>query len=232
MSDKAQDNSARHIGLIMDGNRRWAKAKNLPTRKGHQKGVERLREIIEAAVKVKLDYLSVYGFSVNNWRRSDKEVATLMNLLRDYIQDDLERLHDNHVRLRFLGSRNGIDEDILDMIDEASQLTQSNQGLTLAIAFNYGGRDEIIRAVNHLLKQGVREITIESIDSALDSASLPPIDLLIRTGGEQRLSDFMLWQNAYAEFLFLDMFWPDFNQKAFFEALDIYRARQRRFGCG
>ena len=215
-----------HVALIMDGNRRWAQARGLSRKSGHQAGIDALREIIRTASNIGIKHLSVYGFSLDNWHRSQDEVNDLMLMVRNYIKSDLDELHQHKVRLTFLGKREGVDEDILNLIDHARHLTRHNEGMVLTIAFNYGARDEIAR-VAQALAQAREEITLERLDAAL----APAVDLLIRTGGEQRLSDFLLWQNAYAEFIFVDSFWPDFSPALFLETLDTYQSRRRRFGA-
>ncbi len=226
----------RHVAMIMDGNRRWAQARGLPSGQGHERGVSALREIVRAANKIPIEFLTFYGFSTNNWRRSDDEVQNLMKLLRSYLRSDLAELHENNVRLRILGRRANLEADILALVDEAEALTKGNQGMSLAIAFNYGARDEIARAAQKIARAARGQldpdaITMDTIAAALDTHDMPPVDLVIRTGGEQRLSDFLLWQSAYAELVFTETFWPDFTPQLFMQALDDYLERSRRFGA-
>jgi len=213
--------------MIMDGNRRWAKRHGLATEQGHEQGVQALREIVRYAVHTPLARLSVYGFSLDNWQRSAHEVDALMRLVRMYIRGDLAELHQHQIRLQFLGRRDNMDADLLGLIDEAEHLTQANQAMVLAIAFNYGGRDEIVRAHQQVLARA-QTLNLENIDKALAN---PAVDLLIRTGGEQRLSDFLLWQSAYAELVFVKQLWPDFTPAHFAEAIEEYIHRDRRFGA-
>ena len=229
MAGGARHSLPDHVALIMDGNRRWAEAHGFSSKEGHARGVVALREIVRYANGISLKYLTLYGFSVNNWQRSEAEVEALMQLLRLYIRGDLAELHQSDIRVRFLGSREGIAADIVDLIDEAEALTADNRRMVLSIAFNYGSRDEIARALRRLVDRGA-PISIAHIEEALDSHPLPPVDVLIRTGGEQRLSDFLLWQSAYAELIFVDAFWPDFTPDRFREALAEYAVRDRRFG--
>ncbi len=226
-----------HLAIIMDGNRRWARRRELSSEQGHAQGVDALREIVRTADKIPLAFLTLYGFSTNNWCRSDEEVQGLMKLLRAYLRSDLVELHEHNIRLRVLGRRDDLEADILGLIDEAEILTKDNQGMTLAIAFNYGAQDEIARAAQKIARAVLEHrLDPENIDVAvvaaqLDTRDMPPVDLLIRTGGEQRLSDFLLWQSAYAEFIFTETFWPDFTPELLLKALDDYRLRDRRFGA-
>lgn len=220
-----------HVALIMDGNRRWAQAKNLPIKTGHEKGVEVLREIVRASSNMGLNYLSVYGFSMDNWKREPNEVDDLMNMMRNFLQKDVAELHKNKVRVNILGNRKNVEKDILQSMDAAKNLTKNNQGLTLSIAFNYGARDEISRITQKITAEG-KKIDLAEIDEALEAELSLKVDLLIRTGGEQRLSDFLLWQSAYAELIFIDDFWPDFTPELFKKCLDDYKTRSRRFGGG
>ena len=236
MDEEKQKGLPRHLAIIMDGNRRWARKRGLSSEQGHARGVDALREIVRAARKIPIEFLTLYGFSTNNWQRSDDEVQGLMTLLRTYLRSDLVELHENNIRLRVLGRREGLEADILSLIDEAETLTKDNQGMTLAIAFNYGARDEIARAaqkIAHAACAGQLDpdsIDIDVIAARLDTRDMPPVDLLVRTGGEHRLSDFLLWQSAYAEFIFTETFWPDFSPEFLSKALDDYRERDRRFG--
>lgn len=225
-----EEKTPNHVALIMDGNRRWAQANNLSVKTGHQKGVDVLREIVRASSDLGLNYLSVYGFSMNNWKRESSEVDDLMNMMREFLRRDLKELHKNKVRINFLGNRENIAKDILQLIDAAVKLTKNNLGLTFSVAFNYGARDEIARMAQKIARLN-EAIIPAAIDKALKDQSSIEVDLLIRTGGEQRLSDFLLWQSAYAELMFIEDFWPDFTPELFSKCLNDYQSRSRRFGA-
>lgn len=220
----------------MDGNGRWAKLRGRPRTFGHTEGVEALRRTVEAAGEIGLAYLTVFGFSTENWRRPAEEISALFDLLRLYVARDLDRLANEGVRVRVIGERQGLKPDILQIIAEAEARTAHNTQFNLTIAFNYGGQDEIVRATRKLaLAVKAGEISADDIspvrfEQALDTVDLPPPDLLIRTSGEHRLSNFMLWQAAYAELVFLDVLWPDFDKAALTHAIEEYRRRERRFG--
>ena len=219
---------ARHVAIIMDGNGRWAKKRHLPRAMGHQRGVEAVREVVRAARDMGLEALTLYAFSTENWRRSEEEVSTLMGLLRRYIVADLDEFVANNVRLRIIGDYRSLAGDIVELLDDALAKTAHNDGTTLAVALNYGSRDEIARAAARAAAKGA--ITPESIEAELDTAGMPPLDLLIRTSGEVRLSNFLLWQAAYAELLFTDTLWPDFTPDHLREALAEFETRERRYG--
>jgi len=226
----------RHVAIIMDGNGRWAKARGLPRAMGHKEGVEALRRAVEASRDLGIGHLSVYAFSTENWNRPQAEIDALFDLLRLFVKRDLARLHKDGVRIRIIGSREGLNADILELIDEAVELTKGNTGLTLNIAFNYGGRGEIVAAVKDIAR-AVQEgrLKPEQIDEAMISrmiwtAESPDPDLVIRTSGELRLSNFLLWSGAYAELMFMDLWWPDFNRESMEKAIDAFRRRDRRFG--
>ena len=226
----------RHIAIIMDGNGRWAKTRGLPVLEGHRRGVEAIRETIRTAGEWGIPYLTIYSFSSENWNRPESEVAGLMALFKRFLRQDLAELHNHNVKLRMIGERIGLEPEILSLIEEAERLTASNTGLHLTVAFNYGARNEILRAMRRVA-QSVREgqkaaadITEEDITAALDTAGLPDPDLVIRTSGERRLSNFLLWQIAYAEFVFPQVYWPDFTRAEFAKALQEYFKRDRRFG--
>ncbi len=226
----------RHIAIIMDGNGRWAKQRNRPRTFGHSEGVEALRRTVEAAGEIGVSHLTVFGFSTENWRRPAEEVNALFDLLRLYVARDLDRLVREGVRVRVIGERAGLQRDIAEIIADAESRTQRNDRLNLTIAFNYGGRDEIARAARRAARDVAAgklqpdEITAERFEAYLDTAELPAPDLLIRTSGETRLSNFMLWQAAYAELVFLDVLWPDFDRASLEQAIEIYNKRERRFG--
>ncbi len=225
-----------HVGVIMDGNGRWAARRGLPRIDGHRRGLEALRETVRAAIEFGLDYLTVYSFSMENWNRPVQEVADLMGLLKRFIQNDLNELHKSGVKVKVIGARDNLKADILALLDDAEDRTKANSRLTLIVAFNYGSRQEIAAAAR-ALAEGVAAglIKASEIDETLfarhlDTAGIPDPDLIIRTSGEQRLSNFLMWQAAYSEFVFLPMHWPDFDRQAFSAALAEFSARERRFG--
>ena len=219
---------ARHVAIIMDGNGRWAKARHLPRAMGHRKGVEAVREVVRAARTMGLEALTLYAFSTENWRRPADEISALMGLLKHFIVSDLDEFADNNVRLRIIGDYTRLPADVVTLIDDALARTAANTGTTLVVALNYGSQDEIARAAARAATKGV--ITPEAIEAELDTAGLPPLDLLIRTSGEVRLSNFLLWQAAYAELWFTDVLWPDFTPAHLQEALAAFAARERRYG--
>jgi len=225
-----------HVGIIMDGNGRWAKARGLPRLEGHRRGVEAARQAVRSAIDLGLRYLTIYSFSSENWSRPPEEVSDLMGLLKRFIRDDLADLHRNNVRVKVIGARDNLAADVAGLLVEAEKLTQDNTGLTLVVAFNYGARQEIAEAARRLVSDALAgKIALSLIDEAalsarLDTAGIPDPDLVIRTSGEQRLSNFLLWQAAYAELVFLPIHWPDFDRQAFELALAQYAARERRFG--
>lgn len=226
----------RHIAIIMDGNGRWASRRGLPRVEGHRKGVERVKECVRAAAEFGIKYLTLFSFSSENWNRPQSEVDALMDLVKRFVRRELAELHENNVRLRMIGTMRGIDPEIVGMIEEARTLTQHNSGLQLTIAFNYGARDEIARAAQNLardvLEGGIdpSEITPDIFAEYLDTKDLPDPDILIRTSGELRLSNFLLWQSAYAELMFVDEYWPDFTKEILGTIIADYRGRERRFG--
>lgn len=226
----------RHAAIIMDGNGRWAKKKHLPRAMGHRAGVEAVRKTVRAARDFGLEALTLYAFSSENWKRPEEEVSDLMGLLRHYIRNDIDEFVSNNIRLHVIGDYRVLAPDIVAMIDDVLQRTAKNDGTILAVALNYGGQDEIVRAMRTIaasIADGAvtaDAIAAEHITAALDTASLPPLDLMIRTSGERRLSNFLLWQSAYAELYFTDTLWPDFSGEHLREALEDFRQRDRRFG--
>lgn len=226
----------RHVAIIMDGNGRWAAERGLPRVMGHRKGVEAVRRTVKAAIELNISYLTIYSFSSENWLRPAEEVSELMSLMKRFIRQDLAELHQNNVRIKILGERQNVDPELLALIDEACELTALNTALTLVIAFNYGSRAEIALAARRLAEQVASgEIDPSAINdvtfaAALDTAGIPDPDLLIRTSGEIRISNFLLWQLAYTEFVFLDAYWPDFSRELLEQAIVQYRSRDRRFG--
>ena len=225
-----------HVAIIMDGNGRWAKARGLPRSEGHRKGVEAVRRAVRAAGELGVKTLTLFSFSSENWARPREEVSELMGLLKRFIRKDLAELHREKVRVSIIGARDNVPDDILPLLEEAEHLTRNNTATRLVIAFNYGSRDEIVRAARHLAERAVRgeiapgDIDQTAIAGALDTADWSDPDLIIRTSGEQRLSNFLMWQAAYSEFVFLDCLWPDFDAGEMARAIDIYHARERRYG--
>ncbi|WSG97326.1 isoprenyl transferase [Rhizobium johnstonii] len=225
-----------HVAIIMDGNGRWAKQRGLPRTMGHRKGVEAVRETVRAAGAAGIKYLTLFAFSSENWRRPEAEVSDLLGLLKAFIRRDLAELHRQNVRIKVIGDRHSLRSDILGLLLEAEETTKDNTSLTLVIAFNYGSRDEIARAVVSLAgdveagRLRAQDITPALINARLDTAGIPDPDLIIRTSGEERLSNFLLWQAAYSEFIFLPEYWPDFSPEIFRSALETFASRDRRFG--
>ncbi|WP_411290828.1 polyprenyl diphosphate synthase [Sphingorhabdus sp.] len=218
----------RHVAIIMDGNGRWAKKRLLPRAMGHKRGVETVRNIVKAAGELGLETLSLYAFSSENWKRPEEEINDLMGLMRDFIKSDLDEFAANDVRLRIIGDYKALAPDIVEMLEESIARTSKNSRTTLAVALNYGSQDEMVRAARAAATQG--EISVSSIEANLDTFGLPPLDLVIRTSGEQRLSNFMLWQAAYAEFWFTETLWPDFSKDELAAALNEFARRERRYG--
>jgi undecaprenyl diphosphate synthase len=233
---KAPAKVPRHIAIIMDGNGRWAAQRKLPRSMGHRSGVEAVRRTVRAATELGVQHLTLFSFSSENWTRPAEEVNDLMGLIKRFIRGDLAELHQNGVRISVIGARTGIDPDLLALIDEAVDLTSDNTSLNLIIAFNYGARAEITEAARRLavrVKRGEiqpEDITPELLGQALDTSTIPDPELLIRTSGEVRLSNFLLWQCAYTEFVFLPVLWPDFGREHLETAIDEFAQRERRFG--
>lgn len=226
----------RHVAIIMDGNGRWAAARGLPRAEGHRRGVEALRRTVRAAGELGVRYLTIFSFSAENWSRPAAEISELMGLLRRFIRHDLAELHGNNVRVRVIGERESLDPEIRKLITEAEELTKANNGLTLVIAFNYGSRQEIARAAQRMAAEAVAgqlqasDVSAEKLASFLDAPDVPDPDLIIRTSGEQRLSNFLLWQAAYSELVFLPIYWPEFDRAALENAILEFHRRERRFG--
>jgi len=226
----------RHVAIIMDGNGRWAKARGLPRAAGHRQGAEAARKVLHAAGEAGVECLTLYAFSSENWRRPETEISDLMGLLRLYIARELDSLHREGVRVKVLGDHRAFSPETARMVDAAVARTAANRRMTLAVALNYGARGEMVNAVRSLAERAAsgallaENIDEALIDASLDTADLPPLDLLIRTSGERRLSNFLLWQAAYAELLFVDTLWPDFDGAALRAALDDFAARERRYG--
>ncbi len=230
------DDMPEHVAIIMDGNGRWAAERELSRSEGHRHGVESVRNVVRAAIELGLRHLTLFSFSSENWSRPPSEIRDLMSLLRRFIRTDLADLHKHGVKIRVIGKRSGIEGDIIRLIEDAVALTENNTGLQLTVAFNYGSRDEIARAAKRIAEQVKRgnldseNICPDLFDEYLDTSGLPDPDLLIRTSGEQRLSNFLLWQCAYTEFVFVDTYWPDFGRSHLEEAISTFRSRERRFG--
>ena len=226
----------RHVAIIMDGNGRWAAERGLPRVVGHRKGVEAVRRTVQAAIELKIPYLTIYSFSTENWSRPADEIGELMGLMKRFIRQDLAELHQNNVRILVIGERTNVEPELLALIDEAQELTAINTALTLVIAFNYGARAEIAAAARRMAEMvaagtlAPEAITQDTLGACLGTAGIPDPDLLIRTSGEVRISNFLLWQLAYTEFVFLDAYWPDFGYELLVQAIGEYRARDRRFG--
>ena len=236
--DRAGSDAAvpRHVAIIMDGNGRWAKARGLPRSAGHRAGAEAARKALRAAGEAGVECLTLYAFSSENWRRPAAEISDLTGLLRFYVQRELESLHKEWIRLTILGDHTAFEADVAALVDRAVARTAANDKMTLAIALNYGARNELVQAMRRLADQvaagtlAAADIDEQKIEAALDTHDLPPLDLLIRTSGEQRLSNFLLWQAAYAELLFVDTLWPDFDGDTMRAALAEYARRERRYG--
>jgi len=226
----------RHVAIIMDGNGRWAERRRLPRAAGHKEGAEAVRRTLRAAADHGVEVVTLYAFSSENWKRSEQEIADLKGLMGYYLERELETLHREGVRLKIIGDYRAFGDDLVKRLDRALALTEANTGSTLVVALNYGSRGEIAaaaRALAHRAASGdidPERIDERALEAQLQTRDLPPLDLLIRTSGEVRLSNFMLWQAAYAELLFLDTLWPDFDEGDFAEALNCYAARERRFG--
>ncbi len=226
----------RHVAIIMDGNGRWAQGKGLIRTAGHKAGVKTLKNILKAAIDLRIEALTVYAFSTENWKRPRPEVEFLMKLFSEYLIKELEEMNDYNVRIRFIGRMEGMPEGLQRQMREAEALMKDNTGIRFNVAANYGGQDELIRAAQSLARKAAageiapEDIDAEAIDQQLDTAGDPPVDLVIRTSGDQRLSNFLLWQSAYAEFYFTDVNWPDFTPACFVDALVDFAGRDRRFG--
>jgi undecaprenyl diphosphate synthase len=225
-----------HVAIIMDGNGRWASARGLPRFEGHRRGVESVRRTVKASIELGVKYLTIFSFSAENWSRPAAEIMELMGLLKRFIRNDLATLHKQNVRIKIIGERDNLSKDICALLQEAETVTVLNTGLTLIVAFNYGGRQEILRAAQAMAKAVENQqlastaITTDIFASFLDTGGFPEPDLLIRTSGEQRISNFLLWQCAYSEFVFLPVLWPDFDKGHLEQAITQFNNRERRFG--
>ena len=236
MAQVDNNNLPNHIAIIMDGNRRWARSKNLDVKFGHKEGAKTLEKIVRYANSIGIKYITVYAFSTENWKRSTEEVSTLMGILRTYLKDCVKKSMKNNVRCRVIGRKDELSQDIIDSINNLEEKTKNNTGLNFTIAINYGGRDEITRAVRKIagkVSEGSlkpEDIDEDTISNNLDTWELPDPDLLIRTSGEQRLSNYLCWQLAYTEFYFTDIYWPDFDREELIKAFEKYNKTERRFG--
>ena len=230
--DIVKSTNLQHIAIIMDGNRRWAKERNLPSAKKKKKGVDALKAAVKACHKFGVKYLTVYAFSTENWNRKPEEVAFLMELLANTIKNELQELHENGVVINFIGDLTKLNSKLQKILYDAMDYTKDNTGVRLQIAFNYGSRDEIVNAVRHIIEKGVKseDITEDLISKELYTKNIPDPDLLIRTGGEMRVSNYLLWQIAYSEFIVMQEFWPEFDEELLSKAIFEFGHRQRRYG--
>lgn len=232
-----QENLPKHIAIIMDGNRRWAKSKGMPVSFGHKEGAKTLEKIVRYANKIGIKHITVYAFSTENWKRTTEEVTALMNLFQSYLDDYSKRADSENIKVKIIGNRQGLSEKMQKSIDKCMDRTKDNTGIVFNIALNYGGRDEITQAVKKIAQKvankeiEIEEITEQMISNNLYTVNQPDPDLLIRTSGEIRLSNFLPWQLAYTEFLFIDKNWPDFNEKDLDDAIKMYQKRNRKFGA-
>ncbi|AMJ41157.1 isoprenyl transferase [Anaerotignum propionicum] len=226
----------KHIAIIMDGNGRWAAKRALPRKAGHKAGAEAFERLITDAKDLGIQHITVYAFSTENWKRSDEEVNAIMDLMRHYLKNSFQRFLKDNVRMHIIGDISRLDKDIQEQIQEVEEKSREKDGMTVHIALNYGGRDELLRSVQKITEKALNgqislpDITEETIEENLDTAGIPDPELLIRTSGEERISNFLLWQIAYSEFYFSDVLWPDFNKKDLLEAIYYYQNRERRFG--
>lgn len=231
-----ENNVPRHVAIIMDGNGRWAKRRGMPRSMGHRAGADVLKEIVIAADEIGISALTVYGFSTENWKRPEQEVSLLMALIKEYLQKNVQYMHEHNVHIRFIGHIQGLSDELQTIISDSELLTKNNTGLTLQLAINYGGRDEIVRTVQELTQSvldgqlAVQDITEQYISDHLYTQEFSDVDLLIRPSKDYRISNFLLWQLAYAEFWFTDLHWPDFTKETLLEAVAAYQKRERRFG--
>ena len=223
-------NNLKHIAIIMDGNRRWAKEKNLPSAVGHKKGVDALKATMRACDDFGIKYLTVYAFSTENWNRKPEEVNFLMDLLGQTLKNELKEMHENNVVISFIGDTTKLSDNLQKILANAVETTKNNTGVNLQIAFNYGSRAEIVKAVQAIVDSGAKEVTEELISKALYTADIPDPDLLIRTGGEMRVSNYLLWQISYSEFIVIPEFWPDFDKEKLADCVREFNRRNRRYG--
>ena len=225
-----EKNDLKHIAIIMDGNRRWAKERNLPSAVGHKKGVDALKAVMRACDDFGIKYLTVYAFSTENWKRKPEEVNFLMDLLGQTLKNELQEMHENNVVISFIGDTTKLSKKLQEILANAVETTKNNTGVNLQIAFNYGSRDEIVKAVQDIVNSGEKEITEEVITKHLYTSNIPDPDLLIRTGGEMRVSNYLLWQIAYSEFIVVPDYWPEFNKTKLASCIEEFDTRNRRYG--
>lgn len=230
IKELVEKNNLKHIAIIMDGNRRWAKERNLPSAVGHKKGVDALKAAMRACDDFGVKYLTVYAFSTENWNRKPEEVSFLMDLLGQTLKNELKEMHENNVVISFIGDITQLSKNLQKILANAVETTKNNTGVNLQIAFNYGSRAEIVKAVNEIVESGQKDITEEIFAKHLYTANIPDPDLLIRTGGEMRVSNYLLWQIAYSEFIVLEKFWPEFDKTTLAECIQEFNRRNRRFG--
>lgn len=230
IQELVKNNELKHIAIIMDGNRRWAKERNLPSAVGHKKGVDALKAAMRACDDFGIKYLTVYAFSTENWNRKPEEVNFLMDLLGQTLKNELKEMHENNVVISFIGDTTQLSKKLQEILSNAVETTKNNTGVNLQIAFNYGARAEIVKAVNEIIESGAKEITEETISKHLYTSEIPDPDLLIRTGGEMRVSNYLLWQIAYSEFIVLEKFWPEFDKNTLADCIKEFNRRNRRFG--
>ena len=230
IKELVQQNNLQHIAIIMDGNRRWAKERNLPSAVGHKKGVDALKAAMRACDDFGIKYLTVYAFSTENWNRKPEEVNFLMDLLGQTLKNELKEMHENNVVISFIGDTTKLSQKLQEILANAVETTKNNTGVNLQIAFNYGSRAEIVKAVQEIVVSGEKEITEETISKHLYTSNIPDPDLLIRTGGEMRVSNYLLWQIAYSEFIVIEKFWPEFDKNTLAECVKEYKKRNRRWG--
>jgi len=225
-----EKNNLKHVAIIMDGNRRWAKERNLPTAFGHKKGVDALKATMKACDDFGIKYLTVYAFSTENWNRKPEEVNFLMDLLGQTLKNELKEMHENNVVISFIGDTTKLSKNLQNILENAIQTTKNNSGVHLQIAFNYGARAEIVNAVQKIIKDGIKNVDEKLISEYLYTSNVPDPDLLIRTGGEMRISNYLLWQIAYSEIIVLEDFWPDFDAKKLVYCVEEFNNRNRRWG--
>ena len=230
IKDIVKETNLTHIAISRDGNRRWAKEKGLTSAMGHKKGVESLKKVVKAADKFGIKYLTMYAFSTENWNRKKEEVDFLMNLLAITMKNETKELNENNVKISFIGNLSALNKNLQDVLLNAKEVTKNNTGVNLQIAINYGARDEIITAVNEILKSGIKEVDVNLFENFLYTKNIPDPDLLIRTGGELRVSNYLLWQIAYSEIYVTKKYWPEFDEEALIEAVRAFKERQRRYG--
>ncbi len=230
IKELVEKNNLKHIAIIMDGNRRWAKEKGLPSAIGHKKGVDTLKATMRACDDFGIKYLTVYAFSTENWNRKPEEVNFLMDLLGQTLKNELKEMHENNVVISFIGDTTKLSQNLQKILANAVETTKNNTGVNLQIAFNYGSRAEIVKAVQEIVDSGVKEITEDVISKNLYTSKIPDPDLLIRTGGEMRVSNYLLWQIAYSEFIVVPEFWPDFDKQKLADCIEEFNRRNRRYG--